>query len=394
MPSDAALVNGTFGHALDYDDITFRMLGHPGVAIFPALLALGEWIDCGASDILAAYCVGFEVAAKLGSIVHLEHHRAGWHPTATLGTMGAAAACSNLLRLDVGTTETALGIAVSLASGVKQNFGTDTKPFHAGRAASNGVTAALLASRGFTADTTIMEAEWGFYRVFVGRDWAPPRKLGEQLGAPWDIVDPGFTTKVYPACISSHTAIRATLDVAEQHPISVGDVKSATARVVHVTPQLLIHNRPRTGLQGKFSLQYSVARALTSHRVGLDHFTDAAVNDPGISALIERVSMVVDDDLDREWKKDQPRPTIVEVELKSGETLSSRCDFPPGSPQKPSTRGELETKFQDCMGLRFPRDRVSDALTLMGQLSQPELRIRDVVALFRISESELEEHAS
>src|ERR671922_334024 len=164
----AALANGTMAHAVDFDDVNWNMSGHPTVPLLPAALALGQEVHASGSDVLLAYTLGFEVESKIGLGVNPRHYDLGWHATSTLGTLGAAAACAKLLGLDVDKTRRALGIAASTAAGLRQNFGTMTKPLHPGQAAMNGVTAAQLARLGWTADANILEAPYGFCQLYTG----------------------------------------------------------------------------------------------------------------------------------------------------------------------------------------------------------------------------------
>ena len=209
---EAALVNGTSAHALDFDDVNMSMRGHPSVPLLPAVLALGEKIGSSGRELIDAFVLGFEVECKLGRVIGAAHYALGWHATSTLGTLGAAAACARLLRLDMERTQIALGIAASLASGVRQNFGTMTKPLHAGWAARNGVIAATLADRGFTADSAAIEGESGLLHAASGGARLNSRALAS-LGDPWEIVSPGIGVKLYPCCYATHRAIDAALEI-------------------------------------------------------------------------------------------------------------------------------------------------------------------------------------
>ena len=379
---DAALANGTLGHAIDYDDVTFRMIGHPGVTILPAILALAEARDATTQDVLLAYVVGYETANKLGSILNVGHSDIGWHPTGTLGTLGAAAGAAKMLRLNVEQAERAFGMAGSMAAGIRQNFGTDTKPFHAGRAAQNGTVAAMLAERGFTADHDVFEGKWGFFHLFSGPSGCDPSSLLAHLANPWEIVDPGFATKVYPSCASTHTGIDSMLRLVNDHDVRPDQVEKIDIGVVHITPKFLIHNDPHTGLEGKFSMQYCLSRALLDRSIRIPHFTDSAVQEPQVRALMAKVNMYIDPAVNDGWKSDKPRPVILTVTLKDGRKLSQRTDFPTGSAENPVGLDRIEEKYRDCVGMAFDRERVEDSLRMFRQMNKAGTSISQLTRMF------------
>lgn len=368
-PPDAALLNGTFGHAQDYDDVSFHMIGHPGVTILPAVLALAEPAGRSGADTIAAYAAGYEVSTRLGYAMNAGgHYEKGWHATGTLGTMGAAAGASNILGLSAEETVHALGIAASMAAGLRQNFGRDTKPLHAGRAAQNGVTAAMLAARGFTADPDILEAPFGFLSVYGGPDGSRTERLSPQENGEFEVAAPGFQTKIYPSCASTHTALDAMLSLIAEHDIDARRVTGIDVAVVHLTPKILIHTSPTEGLQGKFSMQYCMARALTSRFLGVGHFTDEAVQDPGIRRLMDLVRMHVDAGLDAAWSADRPRPVILKVTLEDGTVLERRVDIPTGLPEKPATAAQVEAKYRDLAVPVLGDDQASHVIELTRDL--------------------------
>jgi 2-methylcitrate dehydratase PrpD len=370
-PPDAALLNGTFGHALDYDDVSFHMIGHPGVTILPAVLALGEAHHRSGADVMTAYAAGYEVAARLGYAMNVGgHYEKGWHATGTLGTMGAAAGSCRVLGLDADITAQAIGMAASMAAGLRQNFGRDTKPFHAGRAAQNGVTAAMLASRGFTAEPDILEAPFGFFSVYGGPDRSRPERLEEVPGPELEIASPGFQTKIYPSCASTHTALDAMLSLISECDIDYREVAEIDVAVVHLTPKILIHTNPTEGLEGKFSMQYCLARALRSRVLSTSHFSDDAVREPDIRHLMSLVNMHVDPELDRVWSPDRPRPVILTVTLGDGSTYQRRVDIPTGLPENPASRQQVVSKYHDLADPVLGSDRSGQVVSLTEQLSE------------------------
>ncbi len=307
------------------------MRGHPSVPLLPAVLALGEKLDSSGSEVIDAFVLGFEVECKLGRVIGAPHYALGWHATSTLGTLGAAAACARLLRLDADQTQTALGIAASLASGVRQNFGTMTKPLHAGWAAHNGVIAATLAGRGFTADSAALEGESGLLSAASGDARLNSRALS-RLGDPWEIVSPGIGVKLYPCCYATHRAIDAALEIVASDGPHHSNIESVEVTVSRGTLMPLQKPLPATGLEGKFSMEYCIAAALADGRVGLATFTDDAVRRPDLRKLMKRVVV-------REERRAGAFPiggrALVSVDT-SGKVNHARVvETPKGDPQNP-----------------------------------------------------------
>ncbi len=269
-PLDAALVNGTAAHALDFDDVSNSLGGHPSAPILPALFALGETLDCSGRAFIAAYVAGFETETRIARGVHFHHYEKGWHPTATLGVFGATAACCHLMGLDRARTAQALAIAASLASGIKANFGTMTKPLHVGHTARNGLFAAQLAREGFTANPEALEHKQGFLLVFNGAGNFDAEAILKDWGQPYDIVRPGLAVKQHPCCGSTHPAIDAMLMLRAEHAIGHDILPERVTRIDSSThPRRLAHTDrpdPQSGLDAKFSVQYCLARAALQGR--------------------------------------------------------------------------------------------------------------------------------
>jgi 2-methylcitrate dehydratase PrpD len=360
--SEAALANGTLAHALDYDDVSTSMLGHPSAPLLPAVLALAEKTGASGKDVLLAFVVGLEVECKVGSAIGAGHYARGWHPTATLGTLGAAAACAKLLRSDVAATRAALGIAASLAGGTRQNFGTMSKPLHAGIAARNGVLAASLAAKGFTADASIIEAPLGFLHLF-GVGEVDAEKAVASLGQPFDIISPGISVKLYPCCYATHRALDAALQLHKQTDIEPGRVARVEVRVSRGTAIPLIHHRPQTGLEGKFSMEYCLAATLLDGRITLASFSDEAVQRPQAQELLRRVEMV-------EGEQGQPivGPATVTVILDDGSQHSRHVETPRGDPKAPLTWEELVAKYKDCAAGILPDAAIARSAAIIAEL--------------------------
>jgi 2-methylcitrate dehydratase PrpD len=338
------------------------MLGHPSAPLLPAVLAVAEKTGASGKDVILAFVVGLEVECKVGSAIGAGHYARGWHPTATLGTLGAAAACAKLLRSDVAATRATLGIATSLAGGTRQNFGTMSKPLHAGIAARNGVMAASLAAKGFTADASIIEAPLGFLHLFgVGDQDA--EKAVASLGEPFDIISPGISVKLYPCCYATHRAVDAALQLHKETDIEPRRIARVEVRVSRGTAIPLIHHRPQTGLEGKFSMEYCLAAALLDGRINLASFSDEAVQRPQAQELLRRVEMV-------EGEQGQPivGPATVTVILDEGSQHTRHVETPRGEPKAPLTWEELVAKYKDCAGGILPDAAIARSVAIIADL--------------------------
>ncbi len=364
LASQAAWVNGTIAHALDYDDWCVPFGGHPSVAILPAVLALGEKHQASGKDILLSYITGFEAATKIGPVC-LRHYMIGWHMTGTMGTIGAVSAAAKLLKLDIEETRTAIGIAASLAGGLKQNIGTMTKPLHAGNAARNGIVAALLAQRGFTADKSILEAPQGYCKVLGGGVDLELSKIGEGLGERYDIVS-SAATKPWPSCADTHTSIEIVLQLRKEHNIKPEEVDEIEVRTGPVIPSVAFHSRPQTALEGKFSMNYCVARALLDGEVGLQDFTDERVRQPEVQQIIPTVRYVDSPELASDLSA--VLGSEVVIKLRDGRTFSRRQNSPKGSASNPMSWDDVCAKYWDCASLILPARDVQTCMEMVSHL--------------------------
>jgi len=364
---DAALINGTAAHALDFDDCNNTLGGHPSAPILPALFALADERPVDGRAFIAAYVAGFETECKLGLGVNFHHYTKGWHPTATLGVHGAAAAACHLLRLDARRTATALAIASSLACGIKANFGTMTKPLHVGHCARNGLFAALLAERDFTANAGGFEHNQGFLDVFNGPGTYDTERVLAHWGAPFDVVEPGITIKQFPCCASTHPALDVMLDLVRSHDLredNVGRIECWThARRLEHT------NRPdpQSGLEAKFSVQYCLARALTDRAIRIEHFEADAFRDPAIRAILPRVHAAAY--TTTQFPADEPFGAAVKVTTVDGKIVSGKIDEAIGrTSANPLPAERLREKFENCIGRALPVSRAAALAEMIEQL--------------------------
>jgi 2-methylcitrate dehydratase PrpD len=343
----AALANGTMAHALDYDDdySDFTVL-HPSAVVLPATLAMGEVSGASGEDLLEAYILGIEIAIVVGSILNMEDVNKGWHATSTLGTLGAAAASAKILKLDTEKIRIAMGIAASSSCGLRQNFGTMTKPFHAGRAAASGVMAAMLADRNFTADKGILESPFGFLNLFSNEGtWESQIPMVKQLGDPFKMFSPGVYIKQCPCCAGTLSSIDAILHLTDKYQIDPETVESVQCLVHPLNVGMLSNSKPKTSLQGKFSMAFCLAIALLEKRVGLEQFTDEKVLDPKTQELMKRIEMDVNPAMKG---KDYKPGSFVKIRIRDGLEYSHTVDTPEGSPKSRLSREKLMTKFENC----------------------------------------------
>lgn len=361
---DAALINGVASHALDFDDCSNTLGGHPSAPIIPALWAYGETTGCSGSDFIAAYVAGVEVETRIGRAVNFHHYEKGWHPSSTLGVFGAAGACSHLMKLDTGQMAHALALAASMASGIKANFGTMAKPYHIGHCSRNGLFAALLAREGMTANAGAMTDPQGFFEVYNGAGHYDADRVLDGWADPLDIVEPGIAFKRHPCCASTHPAIDALLALREAHGFTEADVGSVLS---WTHPRRLAHtNRPQpaTGLDGKFSVQYVLARALVHGIVSLEHFSDAAVADSALREVMSRITAAPHP----QARMDTTEHFFAEVTvtLRDGTSLHHRVERPVGRDRDhPLPRGALNAKFLDCAAPGLGADQ---AMALLSTL--------------------------
>lgn len=344
---DAVLINGTSSHALDYDDFSGVFGGHQSAPLVPALLSLAEAEHFGGQAVLTAYAVGVETEIRLARAVHFHHYDKGWHPTATLGTIGAAAATAHLMGLDQDQIAMALAIAVSHAAGVKANFGTMTKPLHVGMCSRAGLLSALLAREGFTANHAAFEHAQGFFEVFNGAGNYDPSKIFENWANPLELEDDSIAIKPWPCCGSAHAAIAAALALRKAEKIIAADIAKIE---VMPHPRRLRHTNtphPITPLEAKFSVQYVVARALNDGAVKLAHFEPKAVADSGIHALLNKLTATghpdMSDSTASQWAAE------VVVTLKDGRRVSHRIDdLMANAGSVPAASSGMWNKFIDC----------------------------------------------
>ncbi len=344
--ADAALINATAAHALDYDDVALG--GHPSAVLVPAVLAAGQSLGASGADVLRAYLVGYEVWAELLAREPDAYHVKGWHPTAVLGTVGATAAVAHLHRLPADQCRNALSLAASMASGLVANFGTMTKPLHAGRAAASALDAVRFTAAGLTAAPDAIEHHAGYLAALSPRGHvdrtSPVAGPGRQLR----ILETGLSIKRYPMCYATHRVIDGVLDLVTQHNVQPADVTKVHASVGVAQASMLRNHAPVTGLEAKFSLEFAVASALLVRKVGLQELTDGFVRQPQVQELMTRVTTATTDT----HCPIEPVFALTDrvvIELGDGRRFDSgEIRFARGNAKLPLDDATLKAKFLDC----------------------------------------------
>lgn len=346
-PADAAFANGVCAHALDFDDSLPSLRGHPSATMIPAALAVGEVTGASGADVLAAYAVGLEVAGKLGQAMGHGHYLRGWHTTATVGVFSSTAAAARLWGLDAQGLRTAWGLAASQVGGLIRNFGTMTKPFHAGHAARCAVQSVWMARAGFTADDHIFDDKGSALATYRGDDGASLEQLIARLGTPWEMLEPGIYVKRWPCCYCNHRAVGGMLELIAKHGIGADEVRQVEIGFLPGTDNALVSHDPQTGLEGKFSIEYAMAATLLDGGLTLETFTDAMVQRPPVRQLMSKVRRyrIADDKV----YSGVVGYTDIAVDTARGR-FAMRVDRAPGSPAWPMTKQERLEKFMDCAG--------------------------------------------
>ena len=370
-PGWAALANGAAGHAHDFDDTNFALLGHPSVPLLSTALAAAEAEMGDGRALVLGYVVGFEVDVALGTALNPDHYTRGWHTTSSIGTLGCTAAAARIMGLDVVQTRNALAIAASHASGLKENFGSMTKPYHAGHAARNGILAAQLAREGLTASETALEGRQGYVSAF-GASHGLDQAL-EGLGRSWHLLGSGIAVKPYPSCALTHSAIDALIELRAEHRLRPRDIAAVQVGVNRVVPDVLAHPRPTTALERKFSMQFCAAAALVEGRVDFGSFTDGEVANPEMRELMGRITMVVDPGLPE--GVEQHAWSRVTVQLRDGRTLSREARGARGHPDTPLSDAELREKFLACATAVLSTDEAEGVAEQLAHLEDiPDIR--------------------
>lgn len=397
--ADAALANGCIAHALDYDDCGMKM-GHPSVMVLPALLSLGDQLRSSGQDVLTAYILGLEVEGKVALHADFKLMERSLNNQSWYGTLGAAAACAKLLRLDATQNRHALGIAANFACGVSASHGTMIAPMSAGNACRNGVVAALMAREGVTANPDVIETKNGFLYTLVGPGNFNTDHLADGLGNPFYIVSPGIGIKKYPSCYHTHRSLDAMFQLMEEHSLSEKDIAEVDVGTSERALRVLAFSEPATPYQGKFSMPHCIAAAMVDRKVSLATFTPEKLRDPRILEARKKVRISLPDVPIWPGLADVGPDTVfvgnpVTVRTTDGRSFSTRVDILRGDPERPLADGELLAKYQECaQNLLEPADiqRSSELVLSLDHVSDVG-KLMDILAV-AIPVSSGQEHSA
>lgn len=351
-PRFAAFANAVGIHADDFDDTqlavakdrVYGLLTHPTAPALPSALAVGETVGCSGAELMLAYHLGVEVECKIAEAIAPRHYQHGFHSTGTCGTFASASAAAKLRKFNLDQTLRALSIAGSQSAGLRENFGTMTKPFHAGRACESGVVAADFSALGWTATDRILEAQRGFFHAAGGG--YSPEVINGQLGNPWTFDFPGVSIKPHPSGSLTHPGMTEMLRLIRENDLNAKDVEWVNVGTNHNMPNALIHHRPQNELQAKFSMEFCMAILLLEGTAGLPEFTDEVVHRADVKAMIEKINFMVHPEAEAAGY--DKMTTIIDIHLKDGRTISGRADFGKGSPANPMTYADVAEKFLGC----------------------------------------------
>jgi len=354
----ASLANGAQSHALDFDDTHLPSIVHGAAPVAPVVLALGEWRCASGSEALAAFIAGFEVETRLGRVLGRALTDRGWHVTGVLGHFGAAAAAGKLLGLDAARLAQALGIAGTQAAGLATSFGTMSKPLHPGKAAMNGLLAALLAREGFSGSTTMLDGPDGLGATFLGvTDLGP---AVDDLGKRFEILE--NSTKPYAACHLTHATVDAARAIRARVALAAEAVDAVRCRVHPLVLKVAAHPAPRTGLEAKFSIGFCAAMGLLRGEAGEAEFVEESLRDPAVGRIMARVAPEADASLGL-------GAASMAVRLADGRVLEEHVAAARGTPDNPLTREEVETKFRRLAEVVLPAERVARLLAALRGLA-------------------------
>ncbi|HKV81605.1 MAG TPA: MmgE/PrpD family protein [Candidatus Sulfotelmatobacter sp.] len=385
----AAFVNGVSIHADDFDDTqlavakdrVYGLLVHPSVPVLPALLALAESRTISGKEFMLAYHLGVEVECKIAEAISPRHYQDGFHSTGTCGPFGSAAACAKLLQFELSKILNTFGLVASQSGGLRENFGTMTKPFQAGHAAESGLASVELVALGWTAAEQILEAERGFFHAFGGS--FDPGAIMDRFGKPWTFASPGISLKPYPSGSLAHPAMTELARLIEVHKLQAPQVEKLEVGANHQMTTTLLHHRPKTGLEAKFSMEFCMAILLLRGKAGLSEFSDQIVQSADVREMMGRVDFYVDQVAESAGY--DKMASLLKIHLKDGRVITGRAEFAKGSPANPMSFDEAAAKFRGCAEFaEWPKDKAEKVITYVKALDS----VRDVGTILPLLSTE------
>ncbi|NYF91108.1 MmgE/PrpD family protein [Tunturiibacter empetritectus] len=358
-PLRAAFITGISSHVLDYDDTHLETIIHPAGPVASALFSLAQTRPVSGADLLHAFILGTEIECRLGKVIYPSHYDMGWHITGTCGVFGAAAACGRILGLNAQQMRWALGIAATEAAGLKIMFGSMCKSLNIGRAAENGLLAALLAANNFTSSDESIEGHDGY--IFAASRQHDYARLVDGLGQHYEIAL--NTYKPFACGIVIHPVIDGVLQLRNQHHLKAPEIRSIAIRANPLVLELTGKKTPTTGLEAKFSVFHSAAVALLRGFAGEKEYTDEAARDPQVIALRERVTVAVDPIV-------QTDEAYITITTTDGQTFTKHVEHAVGSVQNPLSDKDLSFKFTQLATGILPPAQIEELLTFAWNLPE------------------------
>ena len=366
---DAAMINGVSGHVLELDDTCSSNLGHPTVAVLPALMAAGESFDSSGMEFVRAFILATEIECKIGRLCARSIHKKGWHATSVIGVFGAAIGAGIMMKLNRAQLEASLGIAASFASGIRENFGSPVKPIHVGKVNQDGVYAALLAQNGITASLTAIEGKEGFLPLYATEGFSNPHdEFTKTLGNPYDITFPGFAVKQHPSCSSSHRAIDGFFDIVKKYGISKENIQSVSIGLSTSALRELVTPHPRNGNEAKFSIGFQIALMLLGYKNMPEQYTAEFIFKPEVQDFIQRVDSYHEPAFDNLPADMGVGPADVTVVLDNGNRYEHRREWPVGHLRDPIPPDMLKEKFMNCSEEALGRSKAEELFGLVLNL--------------------------
>lgn len=379
---DAAFANGISGHELELDDTSSSNLGHPTIAVLPSLLAIGEETGADGMKLLKSFLLATEVECKIGRICAKYLHERGWHASSITGVIGAAAGCGYLLGQSAAKISDSIGIAASMASGVRENFGTATKSIHIGKTCQDGVHAAQLSQAGFDSSPSALDGKEGYlFEYSTHRFGEFGEDFAKTLGNDWDVCSPGFAIKRYPSCSSSHRAVDGLIALIEAEKLTAGDIERIAVGLSKPAMRELVTPYPENGEEAKFSIGFQIALYLNGIENMPENYTPDVISRPEIQGLIQKTVMYNKEEYDDLPSDMGVGPAFITIETKDGRSFFKEQVYPVGHLTNPMSDLQIHEKYMKCAVKAIGAE---NAQTLYDMLFSLE-NVRDIKEVMKLT---------